>query len=156
MSCSKTKKWLLASNIKILGSKLHWGLAYHFFNTKEVSHWVPAFASYFPNYKWPNICTKGPFWITICWQILWGAQAAVKIGGLPTLYYVSIYENYYYLTKVCKSHLFVRHLHLQKPMWSTTDRKGRRVVPTTDPDDFVVVIVVFDVDVDVKNNRYIE
>ena len=29
-------------------------------------------------------------------------------------------------------------------------------MPTTDPDDFVVVIVVFDVDDDVGNNRYIE
>ena len=29
-------------------------------------------------------------------------------------------------------------------------------MPTTDPDDVVVFIVVFDVDVDVGNNRYIE
>ena len=29
-------------------------------------------------------------------------------------------------------------------------------MPTTDPDDVVVVIVVFDVDVDVGDNRYIE
>ena len=29
-------------------------------------------------------------------------------------------------------------------------------MPTTDHDDVVVVIVVFDVDVDVRNNRYIE
>ena len=29
-------------------------------------------------------------------------------------------------------------------------------MPKTDPDDVVVVTVVFDVDVDVGNNRYIE
>ena len=29
-------------------------------------------------------------------------------------------------------------------------------MPTTDHDDVVVVIAVFDVDVDVRNNRYIE